>query len=191
MAFKIGDKAMVPNQGVGIIKDIERFDLDETTVEMYLIKILHTGSTFRVPLDKVEAQRVREIFDAEAIPGIYDVLSDRTHPVDKTTWNRRNRQYMEKIRTNDPLEVAAVLRDLAILRSEKTLSFGERKMYDLAHGLIVQELAVAQDVDEDKVKKDLDDLFAKADAKAARKAKRAAKKKAAKAEPADDQDDED
>jgi CarD family transcriptional regulator len=66
---------------------------------------------------------------------------------------------MNKIKTGDPLEVAAVLRDLAKLKSEKTLSFGERKMYDQAHSLIIQEIAVAKDVDEKVVKAEVDAIF--------------------------------
>ena len=42
--------------------------------------------------------------------------------------------------------VAAVLRDLSMLRQGKQLSFGERRMYDKAHGLIVQEISAARDV---------------------------------------------
>ena len=66
---------------------------------------------------------------------------------------------MNKIKTGDLLEVAAVLRDLARLRTEKTLSFGERKMYDQAHSLIVQELAVARDVDEEIIKDEIEAIF--------------------------------
>ena len=66
---------------------------------------------------------------------------------------------MNKIKTGDPLEVAAVLRDLALLKSEKALSFGERKMYDQAHSLIVQEVAVSRDVDEKVINKEIDDIF--------------------------------
>ncbi len=67
---------------------------------------------------------------------------------------------MNKIKTGDPLEVAAVLRELARLKNEKTLSFGERKMYDQAHSLIVQELAVAKDVDEQVIKDEIEAIFA-------------------------------
>ena len=88
------------------------------------------------------------------------MLRDKDTPADKQTWNRRYREYMNKIKTGDPLEVAAVLRELARLKNEKTLSFGERKMYDQAHSLIVQELAVAKDVDEQVIKDEIEAIFA-------------------------------
>jgi CarD family transcriptional regulator len=126
---------------------------------MYVIKILDNGMTFKVPTENTGASGIREVIPVDAVERIYDVLRDRSQPADKQTWNRRYREYTNKISTCDPLEVAAVLRDLARLRSEKPLSFGERKMFDRAHTLIVQEIAVARDVDEDVVKKEIDDIF--------------------------------
>jgi CarD family transcriptional regulator len=159
-SFKIGDKAVVPALGVGVVKDIVSQDLDGEAYQMYVITILDKALTFKVPLDQVDAKGVREPIPMEAVERVYEVLRDRTSPRDKQTWNRRYREYMAKIKTGDPLEVAAVLRDLALLRADKQLSFGERKMYDQAHSLIVQEVAVTKDVDEQVIKAEIEALFA-------------------------------
>ncbi len=161
MAFQVGEKAVYPAHGVGVIKEIENTVMDDMDYEFYVLKVLHTGMTIRVPVQNAELIGMREIIPKEAVEGVYEVLRDRKKPTDKQTWNRRYREYMNKIKTGDPLEVAAVLRDLALLKKEKTLSFGERKMYDQAHELIVQEVAVAKDVDESKVKKEIDKIFSK------------------------------
>lgn len=161
MPFEIGDKAVYPAHGVGVIKDLESTDMDGMTYEFYVLKILDNGMTIRVPTNNADAIGMREIIPKEAVEKVYEVLRDRKKPADKQTWNRRYREYMNKIKTGDPLEVAAVLRDLALLKKEKTLSFGERKMYDQAHGLIVQEVAVAKDVDESKIKKEIEKIFSK------------------------------
>ncbi len=165
MNFKVGDKAVVPGHGVGVIKEVENITMDGETLDFYVIKILDNGLTWKCPTDRTEENGLREVISISSIADVYEVLSEREKPPDKQTWNRRYREYMNRIKTGEPLEVAHVLRDLAILRSEKTLSFGERKMYDQAHGLIVQEIAVARDIDEDEVKKELTDLFAAADLK--------------------------
>lgn len=159
MQFDIGDKAVVPALGVGIIKEIERLEMGGDAYDVYVIKILDNGLTYKVPVNNTGANGIREVIPQEAVDRVYEVLRDRDTPADKQTWNRRYREYMNKIKTGDPLEVAAVLRDLARLKSEKTLSFGERKMYDQAHSLIVQELAVARDVDEQVVKDEIEQLF--------------------------------
>ena len=166
MRFQVGDKAVVPALGVGVIKEIETLHIQGQDFTMYVIKILDNGLTYKVPVDRVESNGIREIMSTDKIDRVYVVLGDRDKPADKQTWNRRYREYMNKIKTGDPLEVAAVLRDLAILRSEKSLSFGERKMYDQAHGLLVQEIAVARDVDEGEVQKEIERIFEEADAAA-------------------------
>lgn len=159
MQFAVGDKAVVPALGVGIIKEIERLMMGGSAYEVYVIKILDNGLTYKVPVNNTGANGIREVIPPEAVEKVFEVLRDRDTPADKQTWNRRYREYMNKIKTGDPLEVAAVLRDLARLKNEKTLSFGERKMYDQAHSLIVQELAVAKDVDENLVKDEIERLF--------------------------------
>lgn len=161
MPFEIGEKAVYPAHGVGVIKNLTTSRIDDVDYEFYVLKILENGMTIHVPIDNADAIGMREIIPREAVELVYEVLRDRKKPADKQTWNRRYREYMNKIKTGDPLEVAAVLRDLALLKKEKTLSFGERKMYDQAHSLIVQEVAVAKDVDESKIKKEIDKIFAK------------------------------
>ena len=159
--FQIGEKAVVPNQGVGVIKEIEtlKFGVGLET-RMYVIKLLDNGGTYRCPVGKAAANNVRDVMPAESIPAVYEVLADRDKPADKQTWNRRYREYMNKIKTGDALEVAKVLRDLALLKSEKALSFGERKMFDQARTLLVQEVAMARDEDEKIVGEEIDALFA-------------------------------
>ena len=161
MQFQIGDKAVVPALGVGIVKEIEQLQMEDTVYSVYVIKILDNGLTYKVPVNNTGANGIREVIPMEAVEKVYEILRDRKTPADKQTWNRRYREYMNKIKTGDPLEVAAVLRDLARLKSDKALSFGERKMYDQAHSLIVQEVAVARDVDEQVIRDEIEDIFKK------------------------------
>ena len=66
---------------------------------------------------------------------------------------------MDKIKTGSIYDVAEVLRDLYRLKTDKQLSFGERRMLDTARGLIVQELAVARAAEADKVEQELEKIF--------------------------------
>ena len=113
-----------------------------------------------LPFRWVNTHTMRTVMSREHVDKVYEILKDRDVPTDNQTWNRRYRDYMSKIKTGDPLEVAKVLRDLALLKSEKALSFGERKMFDQARSLLVQEISVAKDHDEKLVGEELDALFA-------------------------------
>lgn len=79
--------------------------------------------------------------------------------IENQTWNRRYREYMEKIKTGSVYEVAEVYRDLLMLKSEKDLSFGERKMLDTARTLLVKEISLAKKVAEAKIERDLEKIF--------------------------------
>ena len=74
-------------------------------------------------------------------------------------WNRRYRDYMEKIKTGSVQEVAVVLRDLFLLSVDKDLSYGERKMLDTAKNLLVKELSLAQNTEESAVSKSIEAIF--------------------------------
>ena len=66
---------------------------------------------------------------------------------------------MEKIKTGSIYDVAEVLRDLYRLKTDKQLSFGERRMLDTARTLIVKEISVAREQTEDQVKTEIESLF--------------------------------
>ena len=159
MQFNVGDKAVYPAHGVGIVRDVVTKEMDGEKITFYVLKILDNGMTISVPVDNARSIGMRSVVASEQIDKVYEILKDRDVPTDNQTWNRRYREYMSKIKTGDPLEVAKVLRDLALLKADKPLSFGERKMFDQARGLLVQEIAVARDQDETAVGKMIDDLF--------------------------------
>jgi CarD family transcriptional regulator, regulator of rRNA transcription len=158
--FKIGDMAVYPSHGVGIIDAIERKNLSGKEQKFYILRLLSNGMTIMIPTDNVEQVGLRGIVASREISKIYKILKEKTAPSDSQTWNRRYREYMEKIRTGSAFEVAEVLRDLLLLRIGKDLSFGERRMLDMAKGLLVKELSIAQKSPEDRIEKHIEALFA-------------------------------
>ena len=161
MQFNVGDKAVYPAHGVGIIRDVVTQDMEDgERVTVYVLKILDNGMTIRVPVNNARSIGMRAVITREHVDKVYEILRDRDVPTDNQTWNRRYRDYMSKIKTGDPLEVAKVLRDLALLKGDKALSFGERKMFDQARCLLVQEISVDKDTDEKTIEGELDSLFA-------------------------------
>jgi CarD family transcriptional regulator len=80
-------------------------------------------------------------------------------PGETQTWNRRYREYMEKIKTGSLYDVAEVYRDLSLLKLTKDLSFGERKLYDTAQTLLVTELSTARNTDEQTIISEMESLF--------------------------------
>ena len=136
--FEIGDKAVYPAHGVGLIQDIETMEFEGEELTFYLLKILDNAMSIKVPVQNAEAIGMRSIIPAAEVEGVYEILRDRETPPDNQTWNRRYREYMNKIKTGDPIEVAKVLRDLAIMKMEKNLSFGEQAQAVLRNLILVE-----------------------------------------------------
>jgi len=157
--FAIGDKAVYPVHGVAEVVAMEKRDIGGAQTAVYILKILETGLTIT---PNAGAGGVRELIGPKQVKEVYAILKSRDVPRDTQTWNRRYREYMEKIKTGSIFEIAEVLRDLCVLRATKDLSFGERRMLENARTLLVKEIAVAKGSPEDKVAAEIDAMFAKA-----------------------------
>ncbi len=158
--FSIGEKAVYPAQGVAEVVGIENKEINATICSFYVLKVLDTEMQILVPKDKADQVGLRPVATDEEVEEVFDILREQDVHVDKQTWNRRYRGFMEKIKTGSLFEVAEVFRDLYRLKSTKTLSFGERRMLDTAKNLIVKELSVARDWSEERVETELEKAFA-------------------------------
>jgi len=157
--FQIGDKAVYPGHGVGVIEAIELKQISGKEQTFYILKIIDNGMTIMIPREGLGAVRLREVIRKIDVSKVIQILKDRDVIIDNQTWNRRYREYMEKINTGSIYEIAEVLRDLHLLKAEKELSFGERKIMDMAKNLLVKELAIARDVKESDILKEIKTIF--------------------------------
>ncbi|MDD5154242.1 MAG: CarD family transcriptional regulator [Thermodesulfobacteriota bacterium] len=157
--FKAGELAVYPAHGVGVIESIERREINGETQNFYIMRIIDTDMVIMIPTHNLQSVGVRSIINKKDIPMVLDILKDRSVEIATQTWNKRYREYMDKIKTGSVFEVAAVLRDLYILKDEKPLSFGEKKMLDTAMNLLVKELSISRNVKEGRVRQDIEALF--------------------------------
>jgi len=157
--FKVGDLAVYPAQGVGVIEAIEKKDIMGNNQTFYIMKIMGNGMKIMIPTSSAKSVGLREVIEEKEIYKVYDILKNKDITIDKQTWNKRYREYLEKIKTGSVYEIAKVLRDLLILKNDKNLSFGERKMMDTAKSLLIKEISVATKSDETKIEQDLKLIF--------------------------------
>jgi CarD family transcriptional regulator len=148
MNFKVGDNAVYPGHGVGQVMAIEIKEIMGTKLEFYSVQILETGMKVMVPKTNVKSVGLRPIISKDEAGKVLGLLKETDVKIDTQTWNRRYREYMEKIKTGSVYEIAEVLRDLYLLKVDKELSFGERKMLETARGLLMRELTLAVDKEE-------------------------------------------
>jgi CarD family transcriptional regulator len=142
VTFKVGDNAVYPGHGVGRVTAIETKEILGNKQTFYSIMIIETGMKIMIPKDNVESVGLRPIISKDDANKVIDILKVKEVKIDNQTWNRRYREYMEKIKTGSVFEIAEVLRDLFLLKVDKELSFGERKMLDTARTLLLKELTL-------------------------------------------------
>lgn len=143
VTFNVGDNAVYPGHGVGRVMAIETKEILGNKQTFYSIQIIETGMKIMIPKDNVASVGLRPIISKDEAGKVLSILKEKEVRIDNQTWNRRYREYMEKIKTGSVFEIAEVLRDLFLLKVDKELSFGERKMLDTARTLLLKELTLA------------------------------------------------
>jgi len=155
--FNVGDYAVCPGHGVGQIVAIEERELGGDNKRFYIVKIIANGLSVMVPVDSETG--VRHLVEDQDITEVYELLKTHDIAIDNSTWNRRYREYMTKIKTGSLIEIAEVLRALFLLKSKKTLSFGEKKMLDQCRDLLALEISLSSAKAKEDVKGQINSCF--------------------------------
>ncbi|MFB0532108.1 MAG: CarD family transcriptional regulator [Desulfatiglandales bacterium] len=154
--FKVGDMAVYPAHGVGVIEKIENRKISGCQEDFYVMRILENNMIIMIPSANAANVGLRQIINQYEVSKIFSILKKRDISVNgNQTWNRRYRDYMEKIKSGSAFEVAEVYRDLTTIKQDKELSFGERKMLDTARSLLVKEISLAKNMTEEDVERDI------------------------------------
>jgi CarD family transcriptional regulator len=163
--FNVGDVVVYPIHGVARITEIRTENIGGSDQMCYILETeVSTASVrpvIKLPVDKVESNRVRRIVGEDEVLQVIEILQNRAIKTDSQTWNRRHREYQDKMRTGSIFKAAEVYRDLCLLKESKDLSHGERRLFDQAKNLLIKELAIAKKTDETEIERTLNNIFQK------------------------------
>lgn len=157
--FKVGDKAVYAAHGVGEVMGIEKRDVAGDKRAFYVLKILDSGMKVLIPTETAKSAGLREVITKKEAARVMEVLESSEIAVESQPWNRRQREYMDMLKSGSPIQVAKVLRDLYRLKTAKDLSFGERRLLDTARSLLIKELALARRVKETVIEGEISAIF--------------------------------
>jgi CarD family transcriptional regulator len=161
--FKIGDLAVYPVYGVVTVKGIEVKEICGTKKTFYIFKVIDSDVTVMVPTDNTQTVGLRPIISITEIPKIYQILRSRKKTNNSSnghkSWNKRYREYAEKLKSGNIFEVAEVLKDIYLLQNEKELSFGERRILNAARTLLVKEISIAKNLEEESISGEVQKLL--------------------------------
>ncbi len=155
--FKVGDLAVYPAQGVGKVDAIEGKLVAGHHVKFYVLRILGKDTTIRIPTTNAKQVGLRKLIAEDEVPRVFDILKKKPDGriPDHQTWNKRFRDYNTKLKSGSVFDIAEVLRDLFLLKTDKELSFGERKLLDTALTLLTKELSIVLESAENSVEHQL------------------------------------
>jgi CarD family transcriptional regulator len=161
MDFKIGDKVVYPNHGVGIIEQINFGLSNGRTEKYYMLKIYASGLKVMVPATNALSVGLRPVIRNGETIKVLGFL-EKGKPNSHHDWKHRFKENSERMRTGALIEVAAVLKSLVSLSRTKPLSFREKKMLERAKFLLVSELATARNTSAETMEDALIKSLAKA-----------------------------
>jgi CarD family transcriptional regulator len=158
LEFKVGDKVVYPNHGVGVIEDVTEKTIGGIESSFYRLRILSTDSTVMVPVGNTATVGLRKVLTKRQITRVMKVMKNG-EVATYDDWKGRFQANSEKMRTGDILAVAEVLKSLTVLNEVKPLSYRERKMLDRARFLLISELSEASGKDGEKVEEQIDNAL--------------------------------
>jgi len=152
--YKIGDRIIYPNQGLGIIEDIQVADYYGQRFRIYHVRILTNNTLVLIPSSNAEEIGIRKPISEKSIIKIFRFMQNGIVEV-TMNWKGRFKEHTNLMKTGEMYDMALVLKSLYYLNLIKPLSFREKKMMERAKDLIVSEIsevsALPSEEIEDKV----------------------------------------
>jgi len=158
--YNAGDIAVYPAHGVAVIESVETKNISGKEHSFLVMRVLDNDMTIMIPTDNIEKVGLRKLINSDQVDEIFQILHSKSVQIDGKTWNKRFREYSEKIKVGTPTDIAEVMRDLMTLKNEKNLSFGEKKMLDNVKNLLSQEIAMVTNDNADLVERKMTSIFA-------------------------------
>lgn len=159
--FSVNDLVVYPAQGVGRIEKIESQNIGGCLTELYMVRILSNNVMVMVPVKNAANVGLRALSTPKQAREILRYIQDRSDFTGYTgqNWNRRYREYSEKLKSHDLRDVAYVLKELILIGRDKELSFGERRLLEQAMHLITTELAFTLKSTPENIRSDIHAFF--------------------------------
>jgi CarD family transcriptional regulator len=141
-AFKIGDRVIYPNQGLGVIEDVQEQAFNGERFTIFHLRILANNTLVLVPTASCGEIGIRKLIPGRAVKEIFDVMKNGAIEV-TMNWKGRYKEHVNLMKSGTIFDMISVLKSLYYLSLQKPLSFREKKMMEKAKELIVTEISEA------------------------------------------------
>ncbi len=160
--FKAGQNAVYPVHGVVEVQGVEEKEILGSRKAFYILNVLESNVKLMVPTDNINSVGLRPVVAKNEVKKILDILREEDGKIPKLgvqSWNKRYKEYADKVKSGDIYEIAEVLRDIHHLKRVKNLSFGEKRIMENALSHVVKELSIALRKKEGEVNDQIEEIF--------------------------------
>lgn len=139
--MRSGETVYFPAHGIAKVERTETAAVDEKRKEVLVLRITSSNMSVMVPRDNMAVLGIRPLISKTTTRTLYDVIGKPNGPLKSQSWKDRNKEFLQKIRSGSPFELAKIIRDLNQLKESKPLSFCEKRMFETAKRLLGEEIA--------------------------------------------------
>lgn len=154
------DYVVYPMHGVGIVSDIATKKVLKERKKYYVVELLNTKMRVMVPVEKAGEVGLRKIIGKREVKKVLDILGEEYVEVDED-WKIRYQNNLAKVKSGSIHSVAEVCRNLYKRTKDKELSIMERKLYESAYSLIINEIALAKQMELEEAGNLVSDILSK------------------------------
>lgn len=171
-AFQEKEQVVYPLQGVGQVKKIFKRDFKGEETLYYEIYLEVSDMTVFVPVDKAEELGIRAIVPKKQADSALSLIAEEFEPI-PADWKMRYQMNLDLLKQGSIEDIATVVRALYHRSKVKELPILERKLFDSALKLLVDEVSFSLN----KSKNDVEELvFTRLESEPKKTAKKAAAK---------------
>jgi len=150
--FVVNQKVVYPLQGVGQIMQITERVFKGKPTQYYQIFLPVTDMTVMIPVNKAVEIGIRAIVPKEKAQEAFDIIASDFEPI-TADWKLRYQMNLDHLKSGDITDIALVVRNLYHRSKVKELPILERKLYDSAMKLLIDEIAFSLDIDVSEVER--------------------------------------
>ena len=162
--MKIGDVVFYPMHGAGVIDGIESNEVAGMKSSYYILKLPMGNLKLMLPVDNIEQLGLRNVIGKEKIAEVSTVLRDKPE-VTQGSWNKRFQAILDRMKSGDILDVAAVARNLSLQYRKRKITSGERRLMELSRQILISELVYACEKSPEEITEWIDDIIGKNEVK--------------------------
>lgn len=140
--LQVGDKVVYPMHGAGVIAGIENCEVLGEGKSYYVLQMPLGNMKVMIPTDNVDNIGLRDVIEDSQVEEVRSVLEDKPERA-SGSWNKRFHENLDRMKSGDICDVAAVARNLILQDQKRKISSGERRLLDLAKQILVSELVYA------------------------------------------------